>query len=50
MCQTYIFPLQKLYIYNAICKSKKNSDKKNNNNAFPSAFFMYKALSKPSVT
>ena len=55
----YIFPLEKLYIYiyifyfklikNAICYNKKKSDQKKIN-AFHSAFFLYKALSKPSVT
>ena len=51
----YIFPLEKLYIYyfklikNNIYKNKIKFDQKKIN-AFPSAFFRYKALSKPSVT
>jgi len=53
--EIYIFPLEKNYIYftlnlikNAIRRNKKKYGKKNN--ASPSAFFLYKALSKPSLT
>ena len=49
------FNVPKIYIFyfklikNAICYNKKKSDQKKIN-AFHSAFFLYKALSKPSVT
>ena len=51
----YIFSLEKLYIYftlnlikNAIRRNKKKYEKKYN--ASPGAFFLYKALPKPSLT